>query len=452
MKRSQSSSSGGPVSLLLGGSSVCFITLAKDAHSIHKNSTAFDHDKFLQLTARQFGVSRQGVQKLWTRNGSGSSNSRPIADIMVIVRRELSALRRPNGLPNSVLEQIQHLSSRDNWSPRSWMVLFGIPMPWSLKMRWALNRTQHAIKIYLNLSPERKADASLVMKHLEEAMNGKGFLQTDVPAVLSLIYWGVYQETLRFTASTGSARKAQTEQLLGGKKIRSHTDLIIIYREMLIDSDIFGRDSDKFAWHRFLNNNELSKGPGFEPFGGGVGQCPDRFLAQSEILSLIALAVTRFNLEVDIGSSVPNPDTKTPSLGMMGPVSGQDMLSILVGIFAEARQASQCPPLPIVHQNLYSRGALTPHHLNHSLPHQYPRRLVRHVKRFPKPLVRLRCSFHIKVVVLDKMNNGQFHDESRMPTPRTKMDVLTMLWTHDPRSENLWKRLSITSRAYMSSD
>ncbi|KAL9070408.1 MAG: hypothetical protein Q9157_005820 [Trypethelium eluteriae] len=201
------------------------------------------------------------------------------------------------------------------------------------------------------------------MKHLEEAMNGKGFLQTDVPAVLSLIYWGdpnllialteevqpvveasscpgdlaaslrqclklnsVYQETLRFTASTGSAREAQTEQLLGGKKIRAHTDLIIIYREMLIDSDIFGRDSDKFAWHRFLNNNELSKGPGFEPFGGGVGQCPDRFLAQSEILSLIALAVTRFNLEVDIGSSVPNPDTKTPSLGMMGPVSGQDML------------------------------------------------------------------------------------------------------------------------------
>ncbi|KAI9662927.1 MAG: hypothetical protein M1821_007974 [Bathelium mastoideum] len=219
------------------------------------------------------------------------------------------------------------------------------------------------------------------MKQLEEAMKGEGFLQGDAPAVLSLIYWGfntnawkacfwcmcyiindpnllnaiteevqpvvetsscpadlaanlrkcpklnsTYLETLRLTASTGSARESQTEQLLGGKKIRAHTDLVIVYREMLMDSDIFGIDSDKFVWHRFLNNDELSKGPGFRPFGGGVGQCPGRFLAQSEILSLIALAVTRFNLEVDAVSSVPDLDTKTPSLGMMGPVNGQDML------------------------------------------------------------------------------------------------------------------------------
>ncbi|KAI9693018.1 MAG: hypothetical protein M1822_005013 [Bathelium mastoideum] len=352
---------------------------------------------------------------------------------MAIVRRELSALRRPDGLPNTVLQQIQLLSSWENWSTRSvhksgeemriislsrwirdifmqastqvlfgdtmmqlspnlmedfytfddrsWMVLYSIPMPWSLKMRLALKRTQHAIKIYLNLSPKRKSDASLVMKQLEEAMKGEGFLQGDAPAVLSLIYWGfntnawkacfwcmcyiindpnllnaiteevqpivetsscpadlaanlrqcpklksTYLETLRFTASTGSARESQTEQLLGGKKIRAHTDLVIVYREMLMDSDIFGIDSDKFVWHRFLNNDELSKGPGFRPFGGGVGQCPGRFLAQSEILSLIALAVTRFNLEVDVVSSVPDLDTKTPSLGMMGPVNGQDML------------------------------------------------------------------------------------------------------------------------------
>jgi hypothetical protein len=228
--------------LLLGGSSICFITSAEDSHAIHKNSSAFNHDKFLQLTARQFGVSKQGVKKLWSKIDPSSLNSRPIAKIMVIVRRELCALRRPDGLPNAVLQRIQHLSAWENWSPRSiekteenvriislsnwvrdifmhgmtqvlfgdammqinpdlvddfytfddrsWMVLFGIPLPWSMKMRRALNRTQHAIKTYLDLPTERRADASLVMKHLEVAMSGRGYLRGDVPAVLSLIFWG----------------------------------------------------------------------------------------------------------------------------------------------------------------------------------------------------------------------------------------------------------------------
>ena len=134
----------------------------------------------------------------------------------------------------------------------------------------------------------------------------------------------VYREALRYTAATGSVRESLTTSQLSGKTICPHTDIIITYRGMLTDHDTFGRDSDKFVWDRFLRDGELAKGLGYRPFGDGVGQCPGRFLAQLEILSLVALAVTRFEIEAQ--SRVPDLNTKHPSLGIMGPASGQDMI------------------------------------------------------------------------------------------------------------------------------
>ena len=73
---------------------------------------------------------------------------------------------------------------------RSWMVLHGIPRPWSIETKRALGRTQHALETYLGLPLEDRADASRVMRHLEEAMQGEAFGPRDVTAVISLIYWG----------------------------------------------------------------------------------------------------------------------------------------------------------------------------------------------------------------------------------------------------------------------
>ncbi|KAI9661348.1 MAG: hypothetical protein M1831_003081 [Alyxoria varia] len=353
---------------------------------------------------------------------------------MKIVRQELSAMRRVGGLPDEVLSSVSDLSRWEKVPPgslvehgddvrvvslarwtreifiqasthtlfgkamiqlnpglieefftfddRSWMVLYGIPLPWSIKMKVSLGRVQSALRKYLELPQSERDDASKVMKMLESSMREGGFQTREMPPVLSLIYWGfntnawkacfwcicyivedrdllkaireevlpiaedevspldlssklkscaklnsVYHEVLRFTAATGSARKSLTQRTLGGKSIASGTDLVITYREILMSEDIFGEDAASFRWDRFLHNDTLIKNnAGYTPFGGGVGQCPGRFLAQAEILSLIALTLTRYDLEIhDENRAFPSLDTKTPSLGMMGPKVGEDL-------------------------------------------------------------------------------------------------------------------------------
>ena len=137
---------------------------------------------------------------------------------------------------------------------------------------------------------------------------------------------GVYKEALRVSASTVSARESLTENILSGKKVKAGTNLLITYRSMLRDTNRFGQDADIFAWDRFLREDGLDKQPWFTPYGDGVGQCPGRWLAQMEIMSMVALVVTRFDIEKVDKQAFPKLDTKTPSLGVMGPCAGSDML------------------------------------------------------------------------------------------------------------------------------
>lgn len=133
-----------------------------------------------------------------------------------------------------------------------------------------------------------------------------------------------YLETLRYAAATGSSRQAVAPFNLGGRTIQPDVELVLLYRAILTDREVFGDEAESFVWDRFLKNPELANIPSFRPFGGGVGQCPGRFLAQSEILFLIGLVVQKYDFESL--SRIPDMDTKTPSLGMMGPVKGQDLL------------------------------------------------------------------------------------------------------------------------------
>lgn len=55
--------------------------------------------------------------------------------------------------------------------------------------------------------------------------------------------------------------------------------------------------------------------------------CSGRFLARAQILALAAVVLGQHNLEVD-GSdkSVPRLDLMKPTLGVMDPVDGEDVL------------------------------------------------------------------------------------------------------------------------------
>ena len=135
----------------------------------------------------------------------------------------------------------------------------------------------------------------------------------------------LYHEVLRYTSAVSSSRTCLAETTLGGRTIRPGTDVIVAGRELLMDEDTFGIDAQKFQWDRFLQNNELLRSPAYSVFGGGNGSCAGRLLAHAQVLSFVALALTRFDFEVVEPGGLPNLDTKTPGQVLMGPVAGQDV-------------------------------------------------------------------------------------------------------------------------------
>ena len=137
----------------------------------------------------------------------------------------------------------------------------------------------------------------------------------------------VLRESLRLSATTLSNRTAMSRQTLpSGKTLAADTDVMVLYHEMMRDPDVFGDGTDDFRWDRFYDNGKLATVPEFRPFGGGVGQCPGRFLAQTEIMVLIALLITKYDLEAwGMGCKFPEMDLVTPPVGLTAPKAGQDM-------------------------------------------------------------------------------------------------------------------------------
>lgn len=97
------------------------------------------------------------------------------------------------------------------------------------------------------------------------------------------------------------------------------------------DEEFFGSDAGEFDADRFLKNKGLAISKSYKPFGGGSTMCPGRFVARSEIYIFIALVLHRFDVRLAPAEgggeqAFPVLDRKKPSLGVMGPVKGHDVL------------------------------------------------------------------------------------------------------------------------------
>lgn len=148
----------------------------------------------------------------------------------------------------------------------------------------------------------------------------------------------VYFEVLRLTASSSTVRDIQCQTEIGGKLLHPGANILIPYRQLHVNPDMFGKNADQFDPHRFLQNPSLSKNPGFRPFGGGRTFCPGRYLAAREILTFVALAIHRFEIYVTPGGregatkgggsrpSFPRIDKQKFCLGIMEPIKGDDMI------------------------------------------------------------------------------------------------------------------------------
>ena len=136
----------------------------------------------------------------------------------------------------------------------------------------------------------------------------------------------VYNETLRVTTSSTSIRTVASPTRLGKYVLRPGGKVLIPSRQVHVNEDAFGLDVLQFNSQRFTDK-ALSKSPSFRPFGGGITYCPGRYLARREVFEFTIDATTRYDIKLrPKQQAFPNIDNKTPSLGIMAPITGEDVL------------------------------------------------------------------------------------------------------------------------------
>lgn len=107
-----------------------------------------------------------------------------------------------------------------------------------------------------------------------------------------------YYETLRMASSTISVRNVVQPTELGGKMLRAGRRMMLPYRMLHFNKKHYGPDAEHFVPDRFMENKDFSRSPWFRPFSGGPAYCPGRFMAKQEVITFVALAVHRFDLEL----------------------------------------------------------------------------------------------------------------------------------------------------------
>ena len=90
----------------------------------------------------------------------------------------------------------------------------------------------------------------------------------------------LYNEVLRLTTASASIRTIVSATSLGEVTLRAGGKVLLPFRQLYFNNDVFGDNVDDFDAERFLRDESLSKSPSFRPFGGGSTYCPGHYVAQ----------------------------------------------------------------------------------------------------------------------------------------------------------------------------
>lgn len=144
----------------------------------------------------------------------------------------------------------------------------------------------------------------------------------------------VYHEVLRLITASATVRAVTAPTDLGDVTLSPGARILIPYRQLHFDDNVFGENVTQFDARRFLHNS-LSKSSSFRPFGGGTTYCSGRFVAKREVLMFLALAIGRYDIELAAGgfdgkhAPFPRCDITMPSLGVLPPVAGDDVFVVI---------------------------------------------------------------------------------------------------------------------------
>lgn len=176
----------------------------------------------------------------------------------------------------------------------------------------------------LNKSEElravRREIASSIVDH---EINFDGLLQCR-------LLNAAFDETLRLASAASSARTVISSTCIQGKMLQPGEKLLMPYRQLHLEEEVFGPHAREFDARRFVDNEGLSGSQYFKPFGGGTTYCSGRYLARREVIAFVALVLSQYELELeDPDQMFPRQDEKKPTLGVLSPLPGDDLLVVV---------------------------------------------------------------------------------------------------------------------------
>lgn len=130
--------------------------------------------------------------------------------------------------------------------------------------------------------------------------------------------------------AASAARSVTSEVEIGGKLLQPGSIVMIPFRLLHSNENVWGETVDAFDHTRFLKKKSLARHPSFRPFGGGSTYCPGKVLAKQELFGVVAILLHRFNLvlaQINGQTKQPFPrmNVNKPSVGFNGPVEGDDL-------------------------------------------------------------------------------------------------------------------------------
>ena len=144
-----------------------------------------------------------------------------------------------------------------------------------------------------------------------------------------------FNEVLRVSSTGSTVREVMRPVRIGGKTIPIGTKVLIPQRQLLLATEGFGSNAHEVDLSRFLKDKSLARHDYYRPFGGGVTLCTGRFVGKREVLTFVALALWRYDMQVlNVGEDahgvqgmlLPRLDEAKPSLGISKQVEGDDMI------------------------------------------------------------------------------------------------------------------------------
>lgn len=136
----------------------------------------------------------------------------------------------------------------------------------------------------------------------------------------------IWNETIRLTTSSASVRHLSADTIIGGKILRKNNRVMIPYRQLHFNEEVFGKDVHRFDPDRFLKNEALQRSSSWRPFGGGITMCPGRFVAKQAVVTEVAMLLRRFDVELVEPGPFPRFEEGKPVLGIMSNKKGDDPL------------------------------------------------------------------------------------------------------------------------------